>query len=100
MIPLTGIAAQRQQSTNVAEGKCEVVSVGNYFCKVDGKCYYCTKGEKPDPKKDCYKETTCAAATSRSGMKGSAQPPLSTSPPIQRRGVEGEQPTSSEKEGK
>jgi hypothetical protein len=101
LVSLAGVvlAAPRQQSTNVEEGKCEVVSVGQYFCKIDGKCYYCDTGTNPDKNKNCYKETTCAAAV-RPGIKGTVRPPLSKNGPILRRGVEGEQPTSSEKEGK
>jgi hypothetical protein len=100
MVESVAVAAPRQQGTNVKEGECELVSVGNYYCKVNGKCYYCTKSDKPDPNKDCYKETTCDPAVTRPGTKGTVRPPMTTQPPIMRRGVEGEQPTSSEKEGK
>lgn len=81
-----------KQGANVEEGKCEVVSVGNYYCKINGKCYYCTKETNPDPNKDCYKETTCDPAITRPGLKGTVRPPIGTNAPILRRGVEGEQP--------
>lgn len=77
------VHAAPRQSAGVEEGKCEVVSVGNYYCKVNGKCYYCTKDTNPDPNKDCYKETTCDSVRSdprrpKAPMvpKGSVQPPL------------------------
>lgn len=124
-LPIAGLAAQRQQGVGIKDGECETVSVGNYYCKVNGKCYYCTKKDDPDPNKDCYKETTCDSAVSRPGIKGGmVRPPVGGRmqdapvspgvPPstlqrmpmvpntggVMQRGVEGEQPTSSEKEGK
>ena len=35
------------------------MSIGNYLCKIDGKCYYCDTKTNPDMNKNCYKETTC-----------------------------------------
>ena len=35
------------------DSNCEVVSVGNYYCTIDGKGYYCTTGTSPDKNKDC-----------------------------------------------
>lgn len=55
-------AAPIEESVGVDEGKCEVVSVGLWFCKINGKCYSCGKNKDIDPKKDCLKEETCAAA--------------------------------------
>ncbi len=120
-----GHAAQRQQGMGINDGECEVVSVGNYYCKVNGKCYYCTKKDNPDPNKDCYKETTCDSAVTRPGIKGGMvrpptgglmqEAPASPGVPpskfqrmpmapntggVRLRGVEGEQPTSSEQDGK
>ena len=59
-------AAPIEENVGVDEGKCEVVSVGLYFCKIGGKCYSCTKSKDADPKKDCFKEETCAAAMEQS----------------------------------
>jgi len=58
----TATAAPIEESVGVDEGKCEVVSVGLWFCKIDGKCYSCGKNRDIDPKKDCFKEEACAAA--------------------------------------
>lgn len=56
------VAAPIEEGIGIEEGKCEVVSVGQYFCKIGGKCYSCVKSKDVDPRKDCYKEETCAAA--------------------------------------
>jgi hypothetical protein len=32
---------------------CEVVSVGTFYCTIDGKGYYCTTDSNPDKDKDC-----------------------------------------------
>lgn len=93
MVPL-GLAAPIRQGTNVAEGQCETVSAGQYFCKINGKCYYCDTKTNPDPNKNCYKETTCAAAMTRPGLKGAVRP-FGGRAPIMRRGVEPE-PLASE----
>jgi hypothetical protein len=63
------IAAAMQESVGVDEGKCEVISVGFYFCKINGKCYSCGKNKDIDPKKDCFKEETCAAEMGQSGVE-------------------------------
>jgi hypothetical protein len=63
------MAAPMEESVGVDEGKCEVISVGFYFCKIGGKCYACGKNKDIDPKKDCFKEETCAAAMEQSGIK-------------------------------
>lgn len=55
-------AAPIEESVGVDEGKCEVISAGFWFCKINGKCYSCGKNKDIDPKKDCFKEETCAAA--------------------------------------
>lgn len=55
-------AAPIEESVGVDEGKCEVVSVGLWFCKIDGKCYSCGKNKDVDPKRDCLPEERCAAA--------------------------------------
>ena len=62
LLATAATAAPIEESVGVDEGKCEVVSVGLYFCKIGGKCYSCTKSKDVDPKKDCFKEETCAAA--------------------------------------
>ena len=97
MVPAS-FAAPIQQGTNVAEGKCETVSAGNYYCKVNGKCYYCTKKDNPNPNTDCYKETTCDAAMTRPGFKGMMRPPIGGA--IMRRGIESESPTVDEEQSK
>lgn len=97
MVPL-GEAAPIRQSTNIEEGKCETVSVGQYFCKINGKCYYCDTKTNPDPNKNCYKETTCAAAITRPGLKGTMRPPIGGA--IMRRGIENESPTVEGEQGK
>lgn len=51
-----GEAAPIQQGTNIEEGKCETVSVGQYFCKINGKCYYCDTKTNPDPNTNCYRK--------------------------------------------
>ncbi len=86
-IPTVGLAAPRQQGTN-AETTCEVVSVGQYYCKINDKCYYCDTKTNPDPNKNC-RETKCDKALTRPGIKGTMRPP---SGGVLRRGVEGEQP--------
>lgn len=91
-MPVLGEAAPIQQGTNIEEGKCETVSVGQYFCKINGKCYYCDTKTNPDPNKNCYKETSCAAATMNPGIKR----PFGGRAPIMRRGVEPEPPASEE----
>jgi len=45
-------AAPRQQGTN-ADTTCEVVSVGQWYCTIDGKGYYCDTDKNPDPNKNC-----------------------------------------------
>jgi hypothetical protein len=94
-IPTVGLAAPRQQGTNVAEGECEDYGDGTMVCKVDGKCYYCRTSGKPD----CL-ETTCDQVRPAPGVKGTVRPSTGMNAPVRHRGVEGEQPTSSEKEGK
>lgn len=58
-------AAPIEESVGVDEGKCEVISVGFYFCKINGKCYSCGKNKDIDPKKDCFKEEACAVDMSQ-----------------------------------
>lgn len=89
-IPSISLAAPRQQGVGIKDGECEVVSVGQYLCKIDGKCYYCDTKTNPDKNKNCYKETTCAAATTRPGIKGNVRPPAGMNAPLLRRGIEGE----------
>ena len=62
-------AAPIEESVGVDEGKCEVVSVGLWFCKINGKCYACGKNKDIDPKKDCI-EDTCAAGMGESDAAG------------------------------
>ena len=45
-------AAQRNNGASI-DSNCEVVSVGNSYCTIDGKGYYCTTGTSPDKGKDC-----------------------------------------------
>lgn len=63
------MASPMEESVGVDEGKCEVISVGFYFCKIGGKCYSCGKNTDIDPKKDCFKEETCAASVGQSGIE-------------------------------
>jgi hypothetical protein len=93
-----GEAAPIQQGTNIEEGKCETVSVGQYFCKINGKCYYCDTKTNPDPNKNCYKETTCTAAMTKPGFKGMVRPPIGGR--IMRRGVEDEPPAAEPEQDK
>lgn len=64
------MAAPIQVNIGVDEGKCEVVSVGQFLCKIGGKCYYCDRNKDVNPKKHCYEETTCAAAMGQSDDNG------------------------------
>lgn len=63
-------AAPIEESVGVDEGKCEVISTGFWFCKIDGKCYSCGKNKDIDPKRDCFKEEACAAVMSQPDATG------------------------------
>lgn len=63
------MASPIEETVGIDEGKCEVISVGFYFCKINGKCYSCGKNKDIDPKKDCFKEETCMAAMSQPGVE-------------------------------
>lgn len=69
MLATVAIAAPSEETVGVDEGKCEVISVGFYFCKIGGKCYSCGKNKDIDPKKDCFKEETCMAAMGQPGIE-------------------------------
>lgn len=73
LLATAATAAPIQESVGVGEGQCEVVSAGQYYCKVNGKCYYCTKNKDINPSTDCYKETQCASA---SGVTSTMTPPM------------------------
>lgn len=75
LLATAAAAAPIEEGIGIEEGKCEVVSVGQYFCKIGGKCYYCGKNKDVDPKRDCYKEDTCAAAMGQPGGEGVVKPP-------------------------
>lgn len=75
LLATAAIAAPMEESVGVDEGKCEVISVGFYFCKIGGKCYSCGKNKDIDPKKDCFKEETCMAAMSQPGVEDSMKRP-------------------------
>jgi hypothetical protein len=50
----TGSANAMQNNHGGAnDTTCEVVSVGNWYCTIDGKGYYCTTPKNPDKNKDC-----------------------------------------------
>ncbi len=61
-------AAPIEESVGVDEGKCEVISSGFWFCKIDGKCYSCGKNKDINPKRDCFKEEACAAVMGQSDL--------------------------------
>lgn len=61
-------AAPIEESVGVDEGKCEVISAGFWFCKIDGKCYSCGKDKDIDPKRDCFKEEACASVMGQSDL--------------------------------
>ena len=46
-------ATQNNNGGSADGTTCEVVSVGNWYCTIDGKGYYCTKKDNPDKNKDC-----------------------------------------------
>lgn len=46
------------------DANCEVVSVGNFYCTIDGKGYYCITGTSPDKNKDCI----AAAKKGKTGL--------------------------------
>lgn len=96
-IATVGEAAPIRQGTN-AEATCETVSVGQYYCKIDGKCYYCDTKTNPDPNKNC-RSTKCEAAMVNPGLKGAVRPQFGARPPIMRRGVEPGPPVSGEQTG-
>lgn len=85
-------AAPIRQGTN-AETTCEVVSVGQWYCTIDGKGYYCDTKTNPDPNKNCR-----PARVAPSGPKG-AQGMLKNQP-IMRRGIDNESPTVDEEQNK
>ena len=45
--------AVQNNGGSASETTCEVVSVGNWYCTIDGKGYYCTTPKNPDKNKDC-----------------------------------------------
>ena len=61
----TSLAKPIQHGTS-AETSCEVVSVGQWLCTIDGIKYYCDTKTNPDPKKNCM-----PAKTNPSGPKSS-----------------------------
>lgn len=63
LLATAATAAPIQENVGIGEGQCEVVNAGQYYCKVNGKCYYCTKNKDVNPGTDCYKETQCTLAT-------------------------------------
>lgn len=69
------LAAPIEESVGVDEGKCEVISAGFWFCKIDGKCYSCGKNKDIDPKRDCFKEETCAAVMGQPDLNHVARRP-------------------------
>jgi hypothetical protein len=71
-------AAPRQKGTN-AETTCEVVSLGQWYCTIDGKGYYCDTNDKPDKNKNCR-----PARTAPSGPKGQTAPKVPVQPPVSR----------------
>ena len=80
-------AAPIRQGTN-AESTCEVVSVGQWYCTIDGKGYYCDTKTNPDPNKNCR-----PSRMAPSGPKGAINQGLLQNRPIMRRGIESESPT-------
>jgi hypothetical protein len=74
LLATAATAAPMEERVGVDEGKCEVISAGFWFCKIDGKCYSCGKNKDIDPKRDCFKEETCAAAMSQPETNGTMTP--------------------------
>lgn len=91
---LPSSAAPIRQGTN-AETTCEVVSVGQWYCTIDGKGYYCDTKTNPDPNKNCR-----PARVAPSGPKGAINQGLLQNRPIMRRGIESDSPTVKEEQGK
>lgn len=75
LLATAATAAPIEESIGVDEGKCETISIGFYFCKINGKCYSCGKNKDIDPKKDCFKEETCAVAMNQPHGEGLVKPP-------------------------
>lgn len=80
---------------NSADASCEVVSVGQWYCTIDGKGYYCDTKTNPDPNKNCR-----PARMAPSGPKGALNQGLLQNRPIMRRGIDSESPTVEGEQGK
>ena len=74
----TSVAVPRQQGTS-AETTCEVVSVGQWYCTIDGKGYYCDTNNNPDKNKNCRPERTAPT-----GPKAPLVPKAPVQPPATR----------------
>lgn len=66
----TPVGAVQKSNGSAGETTCEVVSVGNWYCTIDGKGYYCTTPTNPDKNKDCI-----AAKTTKGGNKNISRVP-------------------------
>ena len=83
-IASTGNAAPIRQGTG-ADATCEVVSVGQWYCTIDGKGYYCDTNNNPDKNKNCR-----PARIAPTGPKGNLNQGMLRNQQIMRRGVEGD----------
>jgi hypothetical protein len=58
------------------------VSVGQWVCMINGKCYFCGTPDNPDPQKDCHTEVSCDdLATRRTPHPGVSPPGQEVAPP-------------------
>ncbi len=89
-----GAAASRQQGGS-ADTSCEVVSVGQWYCTIDGKGYYCDTNSNPDKNKNCR-----PARIVPGGPRGALNPGMLRNQQIMRRGVDGESAATEDTAGK
>ncbi|MBX3235531.1 MAG: hypothetical protein KF814_05220 [Nitrospiraceae bacterium] len=93
-IASTGNAAPIRQGTG-ADATCEVVSVGQWYCTIDGKGYYCDTNNNPDKNKNCR-----PARIAPTGPKGNLNQGMLRNQQIMRRGVEGDATATEGEAGK
>lgn len=79
-------AAPIRQGTS-ADASCEVVSIGQWYCTIDGKGYYCDTNNNPDKNKNCR-----PARLAPTGPKGNLNQGMLRNQQILRRGLEGDSP--------
>jgi hypothetical protein len=57
-----------------SESSCEVVSVGQWYCTIGGKGYYCTSPNPKDVNKECRAALTMPGGPGLGGLGGSGLP--------------------------